>query len=76
MNTLSRNGGLWIAIGTAAGVLVGAAFGLASVGLALGLVLGICGGFLARRSRDRRDAALAALAAGRFPIGRERALRR
>jgi hypothetical protein len=49
MNTLSRNGGLWIAIGTAAGVLVGVAFGMASVGLALGLVLGIAGGFVARR---------------------------
>ena len=49
MHTLSRNGGLWIAIGTAAGVLVGAAFGMASVGLASGLVLGIAGGFVARR---------------------------
>ena len=49
MHTLSRNGGLWIAIGTAAGVLAGAAFGMASVGLALGLVLGIAGGFVARR---------------------------
>jgi hypothetical protein len=49
MNTLSRNGGLWIALGTAAGVLIGVAFGMASVGLALGLVLGIAGGFIARR---------------------------
>ena len=49
MNTLSRNGGLWIAVGTAAGILIGLAFGMASVGLALGLVLGIGGGFIARR---------------------------
>jgi hypothetical protein len=49
MNTLSRNGGLWIAVGTAAGVVIGAAFGVASVGLALGLLLGIAGGFVARR---------------------------
>ena len=49
MNTLSRNGGFWIAVGTATGTLVGVALGLASVGLALGLALGILGGYLARR---------------------------
>jgi hypothetical protein len=49
MNTLSRNGGLWIAVGTAAGALVGVMLGVASIGLALGLVLGIVGGYVARR---------------------------
>jgi hypothetical protein len=49
MNTLSRNGGLWIAVGTGAGALIGVVLGMASVGLALGFVLGIAGGYLARR---------------------------
>jgi hypothetical protein len=49
MNTLARNGGLWIAIGTGAGTAIGVALGAASVGLAVGLALGILGGYLARR---------------------------
>ena len=49
MNTLSRNGGLWIAVGTGAGALIGVMLGVASVGLGLGFLLGIVGSYLARR---------------------------
>ncbi len=49
MNTLARNGGLWIVVGTATGTAVGVVFGVASVGLALGFAVGLLGGCLARR---------------------------
>jgi hypothetical protein len=49
MNMLTRNGGVWIAAGTALGIAVGVALGAASVGLAVGLAAGIVVGCLARR---------------------------
>ena len=49
MNTLTRIGGLWIAIGTGIGTAVGVAVGAGSVGLAVGLAAGILAGFLSRR---------------------------
>ena len=49
MNVLARNaGGLCIAVGSAAGTLLGVLVGYAWVGLALGVTGGIVAGFLTR----------------------------
>jgi hypothetical protein len=49
MNTLTRKGGLWIAVGTGIGIAVGVGLGMGSVGLAVGLAVGVVGGCLMRR---------------------------